>query len=178
MKLQSHQISRLPFVRHDMPIVIGSGFLATLAMTTIMYVLPLLGMGQVDTPLWTARLFVSDPPLLMTAALTLHLFVGFAYAWLYANQIEPRLSAGPVRVGLAFGTALWVFAQVIAVPSLGVLAGLVGGSSGASPGFFAARLGANSAFASLASHLAYGGVLGFVYGCLARGRCLTGGERR
>lgn len=178
MKLQSHPISHLPFVRNDMPIVVGSGFLATLAMTTIMYVLPLLGMSQVDPPLWTARLFVSDPPVLMTAALTLHLFVGFAYAWLYANQIEPRLSAGPVRAGLAFGAALWVFAQAIAVPCLGAIADVVHGGGGASPGFFAARLGADSAFASLASHLAYGGVLGFVYGCLARGRCLAGGQRR
>lgn len=177
MKLQSYPIARLPFVRHDTPIVVGSGFLATLAMTTIMYVLPLLGMGQVDPPLWTARLFVSDSALLTTAALTLHLFVGFAYAWLYANQIEPRLSAGPVRAGLAFGAALWVFAQAIAVPSLGALADLLHGG-GASPGFFAARLGADSAFASLASHLAYGGVLGFVYGCLARGRCLSGDRRR
>ncbi|MBI3493053.1 MAG: hypothetical protein HY047_14925 [Acidobacteria bacterium] len=178
MKLQSHPISRLPFVRHDTPIVVGSGFLATLAMTTIMYVLPLMGMAQVDTPLWIVRLVFTDPALVTATALVLHLFVGFGYAWLYANHFEPQLGTGPAHSGLVFGVALWVFAQAIAVPSLGALADALRSSAGTSPGFFSARLGADSAFASLASHLAYGGVLGFVYGCLARGRCLTGAERQ
>lgn len=42
----------------DPAVALASGFLGTLAMTTIMYVVPALGIGQVDLPLWVARLFV------------------------------------------------------------------------------------------------------------------------
>jgi hypothetical protein len=174
MNVQSYAISPLPLTRRDLPIILGSGFMATLAMTTIMYMLPLLHLGQVDAPLWAARLFIADPLVAAAAGLTIHLFVGFGYAWIYANLIEPRLSLGPVRMGVAYGLALWVFAQAIAVPSLGALAGFAHGDAAASPGVFAARLGAGAAFASLGAHVAYGGVLGFVYGCLFRARCLCG----
>lgn len=161
-------------VRHDRPIVIASGFLATLAMTTIMYVLPALRLGQVDTPLWVARLFVTDPVAAAAAGLTIHLFLGFGYAWLFARHVEPRAATGPMTTGLLYGVALWTFAQVVAVPALGALADLVHGATAASPGFLAARLGAGAAAASLAAHVAYGGVLGFVYSCLFRARCVGG----
>lgn len=121
MSSQSSAIPPLPLTRRDLPIVCASGFMATLAMTTIMYMLPLLRLGQVDAPLWAARLFVADPVLAAAVGLTIHLFVGFGYAWLYTNLIEPRLSSGSIRTGVAYGVALWVFAQVIAVPSLGAL---------------------------------------------------------
>lgn len=174
MSSQSEAISPLPLTHGDLPVVLGSGFLATLAMTTIMYTLPLLHLRQVDAPLWAARLFIADPLVAAAAGLTIHLFVGFGYAWLYADLVEPRFNFGPMRTGVAYGAALWVFAQAIAVPSLGALAGFVHGSAGVSPGLFAARLGAGAALASLGAHLAYGGVLGFVYGCLFRARCLCG----
>lgn len=174
MNLHSYVVSPLPREHHDMPVVLASGFLATLAMTTIMYVLPLLRLGQVDVPLWAARLFIADPVVAAAVGLTIHLFVGFGYAWLFASYIEPRLNLGPMWTGFAYGTALWLFAQAIAVPALGGLAALAPGRGGISPGFFAVHLGVGAAFASLAAHLAYGGVLGFVYGCLFRARCLPG----
>lgn len=160
------------YARHDTPIILASGFLATLAMTTIMYVLPLLHLGQVDAPLWTARLFIKDSVLAAAAGLTIHLFLGFGFAWLFARHVEGRLPMGPMRAGLAYGFGLWLFAQVIAVPALGAVADFVHGSTVASPGWLAARLGAGAAAASLVAHLAYGSVLGFVYGCLFRAHCL------
>jgi hypothetical protein len=110
-----------PYVQHDTPIVIASGFLATLAMTTIMYALPALHMGQVDAPLWAARLFVTDAVFAAATGLTIHVFLGFGYAWLFARQIEPRLRTGPMRAGLLYGLALWADAQAVAVPALGAL---------------------------------------------------------
>lgn len=172
MNSRPYEVSHPPLIRRDTAIVIASGFLATLAMTTIMYVVPLVGMGQVDAPLWTARLFVTDPTLAAVAGLILHLFVGFAFAWLYAKRVEPKLNLQPASAGLLFGVVLWIFAQAVAVPALGALADLVHGGGSVSPGFLAVRLGADGAFASLAAHLAYGAVLGSVYGCLARGLCL------
>jgi hypothetical protein len=143
-------------------------------MTTIMYVLLALRLGQVDAPLWTARLLITDPVFAAAAGLTIHLFIGFGYAWLFARLVEPRLRSGPMRAGLIYGVTLWAFAQVVAVPALGAIADLLHGSTAASPGLLAARLGAAAAAASLVAHLAYGSVLGFVYGCLFRARCLGG----
>lgn len=151
-----------------MPVALASGFLATLAMTTIMYILPLTGLGRVDLPLWVARLFFSDPAPAVVAGVTIHLFLGFGYALLFADQIEPRVTArlagGPVEAGLAFGVCLWVIAQTIAVPALGLVSSVVHGGTIPSPGLFAARLGLGAASASLVAHLAYGCTLGFVYG--------------
>ncbi len=141
-------------------LIFASGFLATLAMTTIMYVLPLLGLGQVDLPLWVARLFVAQPVKAAALGLAIHLVLGFGYAWLYADQVEPRLRLRPAAAGLVFGTALWVLAQAMAVPLLGWL-----GEAQPAPGILAWRLGPGAALASLVAHLAYGGTLGWVYGC-------------
>ena len=45
----------------DYPLALASGFLATLAMTTVSYVmLPLLGWSQVDVSFWTARTITAD----------------------------------------------------------------------------------------------------------------------
>jgi hypothetical protein len=131
-----------------------------------------LHLGQVDAPLWIARLFITDPAFAAATGLTIHLFLGFAYAWLFARYVEPRLAIGPMQAGLTYGFALWLFAQAMAVPSLGAVADFLHGAGASSPGLLAARLGAGAAFASLVAHLAYGSMLGFVYGCLFRARCL------
>ena len=96
----------------------------------------------------------------------LHIFLGFGYAWVFADQVEPRLQFGPLRAGLLFGGALWLFAQIVEVPLLG----MVGGAD-LSPGVFAFRLGPGAFLASLLAHLAYGGTLGGVYGCHWGGTC-------
>lgn len=163
---RAYILPRPKVLRRDGILIFASGFLATLAMTTILYVLPLVGLGQVDLPIWTARLFVSDPVKAGALGLALHLFLGFGYAWLFADQVEPRLRIGPGRTGLLFGVALWLFAQTAAVPVLGVLGGVQ-----PSPGFLAIRLGPGAALASVIAHLAYGGTLGWVYGCHWGGGC-------
>lgn len=183
MDAQTYDIvSRPKALPPDSPMIFASGFLATLAMTTIMYVLPLVGLGdvdlvtwtthifaEVDLPTWAARLFADDPRSVTTLGVALHLFLGFGYAWLFAVQVEPRLRLGPGWTGLLFGLALWVFAQAVAVPVLGALAG-----AEPSPGFLAIRLGPEAALASLIAHLAYGSTLGWVYG----GRCSGGCGRK
>jgi hypothetical protein len=113
-----------PAINHvDFMLVAAGGFLATLVMTTAMYVLPLIGWGQVDLPIWIVRVFTSDPVTVGEVGLGLHLFIGLAYAWVFGYQIEPRLALAPWQAGIIFGVGLWGFAQVIAVPALGALAG-------------------------------------------------------
>ncbi len=154
----------------DIPLALASGFMGTLAITTIMYVLPVAGLPQVDLPLWVARVFVSDPVQAGALGMLVHLMAGFGYAWLFAEALEPRLTVGPGAGGLMFGLVLWMFAQVIAVPALGALAALAG-RPGVSPGLLSANFGWAAAFASLLAHLAYGGAIGVVYGCHCGARC-------
>jgi len=45
----------------DAALVLSSGFLASLVITTVMSVLLWFGVAQIDLPIWVSRLFVSDP---------------------------------------------------------------------------------------------------------------------
>ncbi len=154
----------------DSALTWSSGFLATLAISTTSYLLPAIGLPQVDLPVWVARLLVADPVHVGAVGLAVHLVAGFTFAWLYVTQVEPRLTFGPGTSGLIFGAGLWFFVQTVAVPMLGAI-GSVLGAVGGEPGLLSARFGVAAAGASLVAHLAYGGVLGYVYGCRGGGRC-------
>jgi len=170
MQTKDYLIERPTSLSPDVALTWSSGFLATLAITTTMYVLPAVGLPQVDLPIWFARLFVTDPVQVGVVGLAAHLIAGFAFAWLYVEQVEPRLTLGPGTSGLVFGACLWLFVQVVAVPTLGTIGAALGGAA-AEPGFVSGHFGIAAAAASLLAHLAYGGVLGYVYGCRGGGRC-------
>ncbi|MBI2222245.1 MAG: hypothetical protein HYU53_13690 [Acidobacteria bacterium] len=153
----------------DVAVALASGFLGTLAMTIIMYVLPALGISQVELPIWVARLFVRDAAHAAALGLALHVLVGSAYALLYAFRIEPRLKVRAAYGGLMLGLGLWAFAQAVAVPLLGAIA--AAGGTGDGPGFLALNLGASAAVASLLAHLAYGVAVALAYGCHAGAAC-------
>lgn len=184
MDLVSYILPRPRAVRRDGGLVFASGLLATIGMTTIMLILPLAGVGQdplpmsvtrlfgqVDLPIWTGRALAGDPRAALAFAIGLHVFFGFGYAWLFAGQVEPRLSVRPGVAGLLFGAGLWLMAQTVAVPLLGALAAAQGVVGGPAPGALSTGLGAGAALGSLVAHLVYGGTLGLVYGCHWGGRC-------
>jgi uncharacterized membrane protein YagU involved in acid resistance len=133
-------------------------------MTTVMYLLPLLGWAQVDLPTWIARIFTTNPVSIAATGVALHLFMGTTYAWLFASQIEPRLALRPAAAGLLFGVALWMFAQTIGVPLVGAIAASLHDIGTPAPSWFAMRLGFGSALSSLVAHIAYGTSLAVVYG--------------
>lgn len=171
MRLDAFVLSRPASISSDVTLALSSGFLATLAITTIMYVLPAVGLPQVDLPVYVARLFVLDAVHVAALGLGIHLVVGLAFAWVYAAMVEPRLVVGPGIAGLIFGLILWLFAQSVAVPVLGWLASLIADGPLVTPGPLSMRLGLGAAIGSLLAHLAYGGTLGYVYGCRGGGRC-------
>ena len=159
-------------VRVDPVLVFSSGFLATLAITTVMYLLLAFGVAQIDLPIWVARLFVADPVKVEAVGLAVHLTLGFGFAWIFAALVEPRLTLSPGQNGLLFGAVLWAFVQLIGVPALSELASVIrlDPGPGVPVGWLASRLGIGAAAASLLAHLAYGGTLGFVYGRQWAGR--------
>jgi hypothetical protein len=150
--------------RVDAVLVATSGLIATLVMTTAMYMLPLLGWAQIDLPTWIARVFVTTPPAVAIVGISLHVLIGLTWAWLFTSQIEPQSSLTPAATGLAFGIALWAFAQTIAVPLVGAVGHAIHAVDVAAPGWFALRLGAGPALSSLIAHIAYGVSLSLVYG--------------
>jgi hypothetical protein len=147
----------------DPALVLSSGFLATLAITTVMSVLLWFGVAQVDLPIWVSRLFVSDPVKVQAVGLGIHLTMGLGFAWVFA-LVEPRLRFSPARNGLVFGLVLWVIVQAIGVPAMSEVASLIRADQSVSVGRLALRLGVGAATASLVAHVAYGVTLGFVYG--------------
>lgn len=171
MRTHTLLLSRPMGLATDLPLTASAGFLATLAITTTMYLLPALGLPQVDLPIWVARVFTASPVSVAALGLAVHLVVGFGFAWLYTARVEPRLALSPTTSGAAYGVVLWLFAQAIAVPALGLFAATLGGDAVPSPGSLSYRLGAGAAIGSLFSHMSYGVVLGFVYGCHGGGRC-------
>ena len=152
-----------PF-RIDPALVLSSGFLATLVITTVMSVLLLFGVAQVDLPIWLSRLFVSDPVTVQAIGLATHLTMGLGFAWVFA-LVEPHLRFSPGQNGLVFGVVVWAMVQAIGVPTLSEVASLIRADHGVSSvGWLASRLGVGAAIASLVAHLAYGVSLGVVCG--------------
>jgi len=151
-----------PF-RIDPVLTLCSGFLATLAITTVMSVLLWFGVAQVDLPIWVSRLFVSDPVKVQAVGLGIHLTMGLGFAWVFA-LVEPHLKFSPGQNGLVFGVVLWAMVQAIGVPTLSEVASLIRADHSVSVGWLASRLGVGAAMASLVAHLAYGVSLGLVYG--------------
>ena len=171
MKVSALVVPRPGDIRRDFPVMLASAFLATLAITTITYVEPWLGLPQVDLPIWVARVFANDSIAVAALGLAIHALMGLIAGWVYVEFVEPRLALGPAGAGLVYGVGLWMFAQGVAVPALGLVANGLGRLDALDPGWFSVNLGLGAAAASLVAHLAYGVTLGFVYGCRAGAQC-------
>ena len=79
-----------------------------------------------------------------------HLGIGILLAWIYAFVFVGRLPGPPVLRGAAYGTAVFVVAQMVFMPYVGA-------------GFFS-RGDVELVLGSLLGHLVYGVVLGWIYG--------------
>ena len=164
MNVLTYPRSRTRSVRIDGVLLTTCGIVATMVMTTVMYTLPLLGWAQVDLPTWIARIFTTAPVTVAETGVALHLLIGTMWAWVFAMQVEPRLSLTPAATGMVFGVSLWVFAQSMGVPIVGAIADAVHDGGATPPGWFAMRLGLGPALSSLVAHVAYGVSLSVVYG--------------
>jgi hypothetical protein len=122
-------------------------------MTALWLIEPRIGLAQLavgdilSSLLAVATAYASPGPALGWG---FHLLVGVAFALLYAGGFALRLPGSPAVRGLLFGLGIFVVAQLVFMPLVG--AGLF------SRGDPALLVG------SLVGHLAYGGVLGLVYG--------------
>ncbi len=126
------------------------GFVGTLAMTLMMYIVgPMMGMmkmdiaaslGQVMNMPWGAGMFV-------------HFLNGTViFPLIYAFRLYRVLPGGPTVKGIGWGVILWLLAQLFVMPMMG-------------GGVFSSQMGGMmTAFGSLLGHVVYGALLGAIAG--------------
>jgi len=130
-----------------------AGVLGTVAMTMLFLLEPLAGVprmaeGGILSTVMSAT--VAHLPVGVLGGWLVHFGVGVILALLYAAVMSARLPGPPVIRGALYGALVFLGAQVIVMPLVG--AGVFSGGD-------AARL-----LGSLAGHLVYGGVVGWIVG--------------
>jgi uncharacterized membrane protein YagU involved in acid resistance len=123
------------------------GFVGTLAMTAMMYVVaPMMGLHMDIAAMLGSMLGGS-----WTAGMIMHFVNGSViFPAIYAYVLYARLPGAPAIRGTVWGVALWLVAQTIVMPMMG--AGL----------FSSAMGGMMAAMGSLIGHMFYGSLLGVI----------------
>lgn len=128
---------------------IAGGFVATLAMTGMMYlVAPMMGLNM-DIAAMLGSLLGGS----WIGGMALHFVNGsIIFPLIYALLLYPFLPGAPVVKGMGWGVVLWLLAQAFVMPMMG-------------GGFFSAAMGGMMAvMGSLMGHLLYGALLGGIAG--------------
>ncbi len=129
--------------------VVTAGLAGTLAMTIIMLVGPMMGMPKMDM----GTMLGPDNPVMTLpygVGWVMHFIIGTAFAFVYAVFLISRLPSDGWKRGMIFSLAPFLMKEILVTPMMGM--GLFEG------GDMMMIIG------TLIGHLAYGGVLGFVYG--------------
>lgn len=128
---------------------IGGGFVGTLVMTMMMYlVAPMMGLNMDIAAMLGGMLGIGWP-----GGMLIHFVNGtIVFPLIYALALYSRLPGSPALKGTAWGVILWLVAQVMVMPMAG--AGL----------FSAAMGGMMAAAGSLVGHVLYGALFGAVAG--------------
>jgi hypothetical protein len=136
-----------------------AGFVATAAMTVVMYAAPSMGMPDTDIAALIGWVISPSMPEPMTPIWWVGMFAHFVngsiiFPLIYAFVIYPVLRGEPWLRGIQWGMMLWFLAQTVAMPLIFCM------------GFFT-RLSPQPVLAvlgSLAGHFLYGVLLGLIAG--------------
>src|SRR5262249_785329 len=139
-----------------------AGFAATIVMSLVMMMAPLMGMHKMDVPAMLGGMLSVVPATPGSPAwligLFIHLIVGTAILSVtYAFVTSHLPTSSPPPKEAIYGVFVWLISQVMVMPMMG--AGLFSSNT---PGATAALTG------SLIGHLVYGGILGSLYGSSQR----------
>jgi hypothetical protein len=147
--------------------VVWAGFLATLAITIVLYAVPpVLGLPPFDVAATLGTMVVPRPgPLAWGLGMTWHFVNGVLFTLAYAAVLLAIGRQSTWRTGLALGAGLWLVGPMLAMPVLLRLHLLVRAGEMPNPGFFMLDMGYGwtpAAF-DLAAHLLFGYLVGVVY---------------
>lgn len=136
-------------MRPNIGLALASGFLGTLAMTLMIYlVAPMMGV-KMDIARGLAAMLGTS----WTVGLMMHFINGTViFPLIYTFLLFRIFKGGPVLKGGEWGVVLWLAAQLAVMPMLGA-------------GVFSSKMGGPMAvMASLVGHLVYGVLLGAIAG--------------
>lgn len=136
-----------------------AGFVATMAMTMLIYMAPKMGMPNMDIAgMLGSMLNGGQPPSAMSGpwwvGMLIHFMMGTVlFPLLYAYVVYGLLSGKPLVRGLIWGVILWAMMQMGPLPMMG-------------KGFFASSTPQPFLFVlgTLMGHLVYGAILGAMAG--------------
>lgn len=141
-----------------------AGFVATAAMTALMYMAPLMGMPKMDIGTMLGTMFLASPAPAFWLGLMIHLMMGTVlFPAIYGFALQPSRSSGTGR-GAAFGLVLWAAANLMVMPMMGAIHPMVKSGMMPAPGFLMLNLGVMAPVGSLMGHLVYGALLGKLAG--------------
>lgn len=127
---------------------IKAGFIATVAMTVLMMVAPIMGMPKMDIGAMLGGMMGASS----TIGWIMHFVIGIVFAIGYVLLLNNKLPIrGNVTRGAVYGVIVFVFAQIMMM----VMAKMEFMPAPPSEGMLVMMFG------SLMGHLVYGGVLGF-----------------
>ena len=125
------------------------GFVGTLAITFLMYIGgPMMGLPKMDIAAMLGSMLGG-----WTMGMMMHFLNGtIIFPLIYAYLLFGKLPGAPYLKGILWGITLWVLAQVVVMPMMGA-------------GLFGLKMaGMMSAVGSLAGHVVYGALLGWIGG--------------
>jgi mono/diheme cytochrome c family protein len=135
-----------------------AGVTGTAVMTAFLLWAPAVGLPRLAIgALLSSFLAVSAAVLYVgpAAGWVLHALIGIGLAFLYAGVFATRLPGRPITKGLLYGALVFVAAQIVFMPAVG--------------GGFFSRGDVAMLVGSLLGHLAYGGLVGAIYGAPGAG---------
>jgi uncharacterized membrane protein YagU involved in acid resistance len=135
-----------------------AGLIATIIMSIIQAMAPMMGFPRMDIAAMMGSMFGGS----LVLGWVVHLMMGsIVWAAVYAYVAEPRLGGPPWARGLIYGFMLAAFVLIIGFP----LVGTMFASLTLKPGFLSMGMGgATATMGVIIGHLAYGLVLGVIYG--------------
>ncbi len=132
--------------------VLISGVAATIGMTALMFMAPIMGMPKMNIAKMLGSMMGNNELLGWIA----HFMIGIVLAFIYAAVFYNKCKQKRVLKGVIFSVFPWLAAQLMVMPMMMVMKGM-----SFSAGIFSGSL--ILAMGSLIGHLVYGLVLGTIY---------------
>lgn len=132
--------------------VVISGVAATIAMTALMFMAPMMGMPKMNIAKMLGSMMGNNEMLGWIAHFMIGIILAFIYAVVFYKKFTPKGSIN----GLIFSVIPWLAAQLMVMPMMMAMKGM-----SFTAGIFSGSL--IMAMGSLMGHLVYGLVLGVIY---------------
>jgi hypothetical protein len=146
------------------------GFVATIALTTLMAGSHGLGLTRMSIPFLLGTIVTRNRDRALVAGIVFHVLNGWAFAFLYAAMVE-AMNVSNWWVGAGIGLAHALFVLAVGMPLLpGMHPRMVSEYYGPTPnrrlqppGFMALNYGRRTPFVTVVAHIVYGAIIGSLY---------------